>query len=167
VTIEKISGFASDARIQSSVMNYFRTVMSGGETARAIVPLWRRMLIANRPVFHSRIESDMSQRRTTLVEFTAEMVEALTPVGEVHSHPMFGGYGIFESGTMFVLIDRNGTLFFRADSTTKSRYEAAGSIQHNPMPYYEVPREVVDDYSTFIDWAKEASEVAHVAKKRR
>jgi TfoX/Sxy family transcriptional regulator of competence genes len=109
----------------------------------------------------------MSQKRTTLTEFTAEMVEALTPVGEVHSRPMFGCYGIFENGTMFVLIDRYGTLFFRADSTTKSRYEAAGSIQHNPMPYYEVPREVADDYSTFIDWAKEASEVAHAAKKRR
>ncbi len=109
----------------------------------------------------------MSKKRPALAEFTAEMVEALTPVGDVRSRPMFGGYGIFENGTMFVLIDRNGTLYFRADSTTKSRYEAAGSEQHNPMPYFEVPQAVADDYSTFIDWAKEASEVAHAAKKKR
>lgn len=55
VTIEKISGFASAARIQSSVMDYFRTVMSGGETARAIVPLRRRMMIANSPVIAQSI----------------------------------------------------------------------------------------------------------------
>ena len=79
---------------------------------------------------------------------------------------MFGGYGIFENGTMFVLIDRQATLFFRADSTTMSRYEEAGSKQHNPMPYFEVPQAVADDYSAFIEWAKEALEVAHAAKNK-
>jgi DNA transformation protein len=108
----------------------------------------------------------MSQKRSTLAKFTAEMVEALTPVGDVRSRPMFGGYGIFESGTMFVLIDRTASLYFRVDSTTKKRYEAAGSAQHNPMPYCQVPKEVANDYSTFIDWAKEASEVARTAKKK-
>jgi len=99
-------------------------------------------------------------------EFAAEMVEALTPVGDVRSRPMFGGYGIFTDGTMFALIDREATLFFRADSSTKSRYEAAGSMQHNPMPYFEVPKNVTDDYSEFIEWAKQAVEVAHSAKKK-
>ena len=114
-------------------------------------------------------EKGSSQTKTAR-ETTADMVEALTPVGDVRSRPMFGGFGIFENGTMFVLIDSKGTLFFRADSDTKARYVAAGSKQHNPMPYFEVPRAVVDDYSTFIDWAKEAVGVAHVAKsnnKRR
>ncbi len=107
-----------------------------------------------------------AKQKSKTAEFTAEMVEALTPVGDVRSRPMFGGYGIFENGTMFALINREGTLFFRADSTTKSRYEEAGGKQHNPMPYFEVPQAVAEDYSTFIDWAKEASEVAHAAKKK-
>ena len=114
-------------------------------------------------------EKDVNQTNVAR-EFTAEMVEALTPVGDLRSRSMFGGYGIFESGTMFVLIDSSGTLSFRADSSTKARYEAAGSKQHSPMPYFEVPHAVVDDYSTFIDWAKEAAGVAHAAKagsKRR
>jgi DNA transformation protein len=98
-------------------------------------------------------------------EFTAEMVEALTPVGDVRSRPMFGGYGIFESGTMFALIDSKGSLFFRADSSTQLRYVAAGSKQHNPMPYFEIPDDVADDYSEFIEWAKQAAQVAHSAKK--
>lgn len=109
---------------------------------------------------------DKGARQTeSAKEFTAGMVEALTPVGEVRSRPMFGGFGIFESGTMFVLIDSTGRMFFRADEATRSRYEELGSEQHRPMPYYEVPKSVVADYSTFIEWANEAVAVARKAKK--
>ena len=108
-----------------------------------------------------------AKQTQTAKEFTAEMVEALTPVGEVRSRSMFGGFGIFESGTMFVLIDSEARLFFRADSTTKSRYEEMGSDRHTPMPYYEVPAVIAADYSALIEWAKEAAEVAHAAKKKK
>jgi DNA transformation protein len=96
----------------------------------------------------------------------AEMVEALRPVGEVTSKSMFGGYGIFESGTMFVLINSNAQVFFRTDATNRPRYEEAGSNQHKPMPYFEVPADVLEDDSTLIEWAEEASQVAHAAKKK-
>jgi len=107
-----------------------------------------------------------AKQTESVKEFTAEMVEALTPVGEVSSRSMFGGYGIFESGVMFVLIDSAGKMFFRADDSTQGRYEELGSERHNPMPYFEVPSSVFEDYSTFIDWAKEAAAVAHAAKKK-
>jgi DNA transformation protein len=107
-----------------------------------------------------------AKQTQTAKEFTAEMVEALTPVGDVKSRAMFGGFGIFESGTMFVLIDSEAQMFFRADSTTKSSYEELGSKRHTPMPYYEVPVAIADDYSVLIEWAKEAAAVAHAAKKK-
>jgi TfoX/Sxy family transcriptional regulator of competence genes len=34
------------------------------------------------------------------------------------------------------------------------------------MPYFEVPDAVADDYSEFIEWAKQAAQVAHSAKKK-
>jgi|AP95_1055475.scaffolds.fasta_scaffold122137_1 DNA transformation protein len=96
----------------------------------------------------------------------AEMVEALRPVGEVTSKSMFGGYGIFESGTMFALVSPEAELFFRADDQSRKRYEDAGSSQHKPMPYFEVSADVMEDDSTLIEWAEEAAQVAHAAKKK-
>ena len=95
-----------------------------------------------------------------------EMVEALNPVGDVTSKSMFGGYGIFESGTMFALVSAEAQLFFRADDETRKRYEDAGSIQHKPMPYFEVPADVLEVDSTLVEWAEEAAQVAHAAKKK-
>ena len=95
-----------------------------------------------------------------------EMVEALQPVGEVTSKSMFGGYGIFESGTMFALVSPEAELFFRADDRSRQRYEDAGSSQHKPMPYFEVPADVLEDGTTLIQWAEEAVQVAHAAKKK-
>lgn len=94
----------------------------------------------------------------------AEMLEVLRPAGVVSSRSMFGGFGLFESGTMFALLDSDGRLFFRVDSSTQARYEDAGSQQHNPMPYFEVPVDVLDDDSQLLEWAREAAQVAHAAK---
>jgi len=98
---------------------------------------------------------------------TAEMVEALRPVGEITSKSMFGGFGIFESGTMFALVNAKAQLHFRADATMRTRYENAGSTQHKPMPYFEVPADVLDDDSLLVEWAEEATRVAHAAKKKK
>ena len=107
-------------------------------------------------------------RKTTEAATTAtEMLETLRPVGAVTSHSMFGGFGLFESGTMFALVDPGGRLFFRVDSTTQERYENAGSQKHNPMPYFEVPVDVLDDDSQLFEWARQAAQVAHAAKSKR
>ncbi len=95
----------------------------------------------------------------------AETVEALSSVGQVTSRAMFGGFGIFESGTMFALINSEGRLFFRVGTHTRERYENAGSRQHKPMPYFEVPVDVLDDDVNMIEWAREAAQAAHAAKK--
>ncbi len=116
-----------------------------------------------------RLYTVMGEKSATYLSkgaaYAAEMVEALTPVGDVQSKAMFGGFGIFENGTMFALVNREGHLYFRVDSDTRARYEDAGSRQHG-RAYCEVPENVVREYSVFIDWAKDAAQTAHAAKKR-
>lgn len=99
--------------------------------------------------------------------FKDEVVETLQPVGDVTSRSMFGGFGIFESGDMFAIVDSAARLYFKADGTTKPRYESAGSKQHRPMPYFEVPADVADSESSLIEWATEAAQVAHASSKKK
>ena len=97
-------------------------------------------------------------------------MELLEPVGDVTARAMFGGYGIFESGDMFVLISRDDRIYFKVDDTNRADYEAAGSEQFKPMPYYEVPEEVLADEESFVEWASRSIAIAHSAasgKKRR
>ena len=90
-------------------------------------------------------------------------MEILEPVGDVTVRSMFGGYGIFESGDMFVLISRDDRIYFKVDDTNRSEYEAAGSEQFAPMPYYEVPEEVLADEELFAEWAGKSIAIAHSA----
>ncbi len=97
-------------------------------------------------------------------------MELLEPVGDVTVRAMFGGYGIFESGDMFVLISRDDRIYFKVDDTNRADYDAAGSEQFKPMPYYEVPEEVLADEESFVEWASRSIAIAHSgakAKERR
>lgn len=98
--------------------------------------------------------------------FRDDVVERLQPVGDVGSRSMFGGFGIFQNGDMFAIVDSSSRLYFKVDDTTRARYESAGSEQHKPMPYFEVPADVADSDATLIDWANEAVQVAHNTSKK-
>ena len=96
-------------------------------------------------------------------------MELLGPVGDVTIKAMFGGYGIFEDVDMFVLISRDDRIYFKVDDTNRADFEAAGSEQFKPMPYYEVPEEVLADEESFVEWAGRSIAIAHSAasgKKR-
>ena len=96
-------------------------------------------------------------------------MELLEPAGDVTVRAMFGGYGIFESGDMFVLISRDDRIYFKVDDSNRADYEAAGAEQFKPMPYYEVPEEVLADEESFVEWAGRSIAIAHSAasgKKR-
>ncbi len=95
------------------------------------------------------------------------VTELLAPLGEVSSRAMFGGYGIFHEGDMFALIS-GSTLYFKVNDSNRAVYEAAGSKQFKPMPYYEVPAEVLEDETALHDWAHASIAVGHAtAKKKR
>ena len=100
-----------------------------------------------------------ARQKTAGIEAAAELEETLAPLG-VSSRAMFGGYGLFKDDVMFAIIDSEGRLYLRADSTTAVAFEAAGSTQHARMPYWEVPQPIREDSQQLREWAATAAEVA-------
>lgn len=94
------------------------------------------------------------------------LLDELAPLGEVTAKRMFGGYGVFEDGVMFALVDSSGGAFLRADETTSARFEEVGSEAHGRMPYWRIPPTVLDDSDSLVDWATMARDVARVAKRK-
>jgi DNA transformation protein len=93
------------------------------------------------------------------------IIESLQPLGDITGKKMFGGYGIFESGTMFALVNSEGKIFFKADETNRWRFEEVEADRHARMPYYEVPDAILRDEVSLFEWAKESIELAHKSKK--
>jgi DNA transformation protein len=93
-------------------------------------------------------------------------MDLLAPVGGITSKSMFGGYGIFHEGDMFALIS-GASLFFKVSDSNRSEYEQAGSKQYRPMPYYQVPSEVLEDTGRLPDWARTSISVAHSSASKK
>jgi DNA transformation protein len=99
-------------------------------------------------------------------EVSQTVVTKLRPLGTVTAKKMFGGYGIFESGAMFALIDSSGAVFLKVDDTNRSKYEEIQARPHGRMPYYQIPAEVLKDDHNFQDWVKLSLEIAHKLHKK-
>ena len=105
-----------------------------------------------------------SRGKTAGIEAAAALEQTLAPLG-VASKAMFGGHGLFKDEVMFAIVDSEGRLYLRADGSTATAFEAAGSTQHARMPYWEVPEPVRADDQQLREWASTAAEVA--ARGRR
>ena len=107
-------------------------------------------------------------------DFRDFVLEQLGPAGRVTSRRMFGGVGLYLDGLFFALID-DDTLYFKTDDGTRARYEKAGSKPFCPFPdrpeqpmgYWQVPAEVLEDAEKLSEWAREAMGVALAKKSRR
>lgn len=75
---------------------------------------------------------------------------------------MFGGFGIFETGLMFALVDSGGLAFLRMGASNEERFED----RHGRMPYGRVPDEVLSDDQQLLTWASEALQAAQAARKK-
>jgi DNA transformation protein len=103
---------------------------------------------------------------TADAEVVAEaLVEALASVGEVSSRKMFGGLGIFESGTMFGIVNSAGQIYLRTGDENIDLFTNAGSHKHGKMPYHSVPDAVLKDESALILYAESSIAVSRRAKK--
>jgi len=101
-------------------------------------------------------------------EYLNFIIDKLSPIGDIRSRAMFGGYGIFYEGSMFALIAED-TLYFKVDESNRNMYEKA---QSKPFPhgisYWEVPTEVLEENSMLRDWVNLSIAIARsVPKKRR
>ena len=81
------------------------------------------------------------------------LVERLGPLGEVTGKKMFGGYGVFEAGTMFAIVDSRGQFFLKVDDSNRKDFKDAGSSRHGRMPYFSVPEEVQENDKKLRAWA--------------
>ncbi len=99
--------------------------------------------------------------------FLNHVMDLLAPLDGISSRAMFGGYGIFHEGDMFALITDSG-LHFKVNETNRVAYQEAGSKQFKPMPYYEVPADVMEDTAALHEWANISIAIGHAtAKKKR
>ena len=89
-----------------------------------------------------------------------DFVDRLRPLGDVTGKKMFGGYGIFESGKMFALVNSQGVIFLKAVDANRPRFEQAGSPQHGKMPYFQIPEEVLADDDQLFEWSAEAIQLS-------
>ncbi|MDP6646107.1 MAG: TfoX/Sxy family protein [Rhodospirillales bacterium] len=98
-------------------------------------------------------------------EFVTNVLNILTPLGDVRPKRMFGGYGLFLEGSMFALINKNDELYLKADDENKDAFIARGSGTHGKMPYYAAPAETLESWEEMESWANGAVEAARRGKK--
>ena len=101
--------------------------------------------------------------------------DVLGHISGITSKRMFGGYGIYRDGVIFAIITGDGELRFKADDTTKDKYEARGGEQFTytghtsrpptPMPYWRVPDEVLEDRELITSWVEEAVMISKLRKR--
>ena len=93
--------------------------------------------------------------------FSLVLVPQLASLGAISSKKMFGGYGLFQKGKMFGLITSDAELFLKVDDSNRARFKRVRAPQHGKMPYFRVPKTVLADAPTLLNWARSAVEVAH------
>ena len=87
------------------------------------------------------------------------------PLGEIKYKKMFGGYGVFESGAMFALVTSEGSVYLKVVESNRARFEAMGAIKHGRMPYYQIPKQIMEDDARLLEWTREAIAGSKFAKK--
>jgi len=106
------------------------------------------------------------EKEKNLATITVEQfADKIMPLGEITYKKMFGGYGVFESGTMFALVTSEGGVYLKSGEANLSRFEKAGANKHGRMPYYQIPAQVLENDSQVEEWTQEAIEVSKAAKK--
>ena len=105
-------------------------------------------------------------------EFVDYLHEVFAPFGRVIAKPMFGGHGIYHDGLMFGLV-ADDELYLKADATTRTDFEAAGSVPFEYMKkgkptnlsYYRAPEAIFDDPDEALNWARLAYDAALRGRK--
>ena len=96
-------------------------------------------------------------------EYLNFVLEKLSPIGDIKSRAMFGGYGIFHEGLMFALISED-TLYFKVNETNRAIYKRA---QSEPFPrgisYWELPTDVLEENTKLHEWANISIGIAKVS----
>ena len=98
-------------------------------------------------------------------EFIEFVLDQLRGLGPITVKSMFGSRGLYFEGRIFALM-ASDKLYFKVDDANRADYERASSEQFIPslrgkpfpMPYWEVPLEVMEDSEEFCEWARRSYE---------
>jgi DNA transformation protein and related proteins len=103
-----------------------------------------------------------------------DVVNALSPFGDITARHMFGGYGIYKDGIIIALMDEE-EVYFKSTPTSESFYQSFDSYpfvyegQRRPvkMSYWNVPKTVFDDSTLLEQWIDIAYRSALTAQKTK
>ncbi len=111
-------------------------------------------------------------------QMVEEVFETLDSLGTLRSRSMFGGFGLYCDDVFFGLA-AEGILFFKVDEENRGAYlerDAAPFLFGVEQPthkqlyessYYEVPMEVQERPTEFLEWARSALEAAKRKEARK
>ena len=71
--------------------------------------------------YHANLQEDTMKRTSEYLDY---VMEKLSPLGQIKSRAMFGGYGIFHEGVMFALI-ADDNLYFKVNESNRDDYRKA------------------------------------------
>lgn len=95
-------------------------------------------------------------------------------IAGINSRVMFGGYGIYQHGTIFGIIV-NGVLYFKVNESNKKEFEGFGSKpfsykskdgKNATMSYWEVPEEIMESPALLALWIDRSVAVSLASKEK-
>lgn len=101
--------------------------------------------------------------------FVQFIEDQLSLIGNVYSHRMFGGHGLYYDDVFFGIIYRE-QLYFKTDEQTRLVYIDKNMKPFQPRSdqvlknYYEVPPDHLEDQDMLVSLAKEAIDCQKKAK---
>ncbi len=93
------------------------------------------------------------------------VLDQLADLRGISCRAMFGGYGLYQGGAFFGIIQK-GRLYFKVTPSTVILYKEHGMKSFRPnakqmlRTYYEVPADVVEDTEQLAAWAEQASQIS-------
>ncbi|WP_420129370.1 TfoX/Sxy family protein [Longimicrobium sp.] len=101
-------------------------------------------------------------------EFVLEQLGRVAPA--ITSRAMFGGVGVYSSGFFFALM-AGDTVYLKTDDVNRPDFEAAGMGPFypfggdQPMQYYELSADLLEDADALRPWIQNAIDVARRKRK--
>ncbi|QOL19903.1 TfoX/Sxy family protein [Candidatus Bodocaedibacter vickermanii] len=101
------------------------------------------------------------------------VINALSPFGDITARRMFGGYGIYKNGIIIALMDED-EVYFKSIPATEPLYQSFDSYpfvyegQRRPvkMSYWHVPQTIFNDPILLEKWVETAYHSALAAKAK-
>lgn len=108
--------------------------------------------------------------RNPFLEFVEEQ---FSPLGEISSRAMFGGFCLYCNGIVFALV-ANNQVFLKADDINRPDFEARSLPAFHPfedqdvvMHYYQAPAEIYEDVDAMRQWCGGAAAAGGRAQSRK